>query len=42
MKRAAIVGRRYGDRLQPLGTAGTEDPQRDLPPVGSEYAVHRA
>ena len=40
MERAAIVGRRDGDRLDALGAAGTEDAQRDLPTVRDEQPAH--
>ena len=40
MERAAVVGRRDGDRLQPFGTARAEDAQGDLAAVGYEHSAH--
>ena len=40
VERAAVVGRRDGDRLEPLRAAGAEDAQRDLPAVGYEHSAH--
>ena len=36
VERAAVVGRRHGDRLDTLGAAGAEDAQRDLPAIRDE------
>ena len=40
MQRALVVRRRDRDRLDALGAAGAEDPQRDLSPVGYQQAAH--
>src|SRR5690242_11893898 len=40
MERTEVVRRCHGDRLDPLGTAGAEDAQRDLPTVRDEQPAH--
>ncbi len=40
VERAAVVGRRDGDRLEPFGTARAEDAQGDLAAVGYEHSAH--
>jgi hypothetical protein len=40
MQRAAIVGRSDRNRLDALGTAGTEDAECDLPSVRNEQPAH--
>ena len=42
VERAAVVGSRDRDRLEPLGTAGAEDAERDLPRLATSRRRMRA